>query len=51
MCIARFDEDTKTSFLDLYSKCDIEVSDKMADEAAEGTESPKSEEDEDLTPF
>ena len=51
MCIARFDEDTKTSFLDLYSKCDMEVSDKMADEAAEGTESPKSEEDEDLTPF
>ena len=51
MCIARFDEDTKTSFLDLYSKCDMEVSDKMADEAAEGTENPKSEEDEDLTPF
>jgi len=25
MCIARFDDDTKTSFLDLYSKCDSEV--------------------------
>jgi MoxR-like ATPase len=25
MCINRFDEDTKTSFLDLYSKCDSEV--------------------------
>ena len=29
----------------------VEVSDKMSDEAAEGTENPKSEEDEDLTPF
>ena len=25
MCISRFDEDTKTSFLDLYSKIDTEV--------------------------
>ena len=33
MCINRFDEDTKTSFLDLYSKCDSEVSDAMAEES------------------
>ena len=54
MCIARFDEDTKTSFLDLYSKVDEEVSNKMAEESGElmpddnkGTDDT----DEDLTPF
>ena len=48
LCIARFDEDTKTSFLDLYSKVDEEVSNAMADEAGVESET-KSEED--LTPF
>ena len=50
MCIARFDEDTKTSFLDLYSKVDEEVSNAMADEAGAESET-KSEDEEDLTPF
>ena len=50
LCIARFDEDTKTSFLDLYSKVDEEVSNAMADEAGVGSET-KSEDEEDLTPF
>ena len=50
LCIARFDEDTKTSFLDLYSKVDEEVSNAMADEA--GVESEiKSDDADDLTPF
>ena len=50
LCIARFDEDTKTSFLDLYSKVDEEVSNAMADEAGVEGET-KSEDEEDLTPF
>ena len=43
MCIARFDEDTKTSFLDLYSKCDSEV--VVTDEESTETfeEAPKDE--------
>ena len=42
MCIARFDEDTKTSFLDLYSKCDSEV--VMNEESTETVEeAPKDE--------
>ncbi len=53
MCIARFDDDTKTSFLDLYSKVDAEVSEAMAKEAGvEGeTVETKSNDTEDLTPF
>mgnify|MGYP001447973936 FL=1 len=50
MCIARFDEDTKTSFLDLYSKVDEEVSNAMANEAGVESET-KSDDAEDLTPF
>ena len=50
LCIARFDEDTKTSFLDLYSKVDEEVSNVMADEAGVEGET-KSDDAEDLTPF
>ena len=50
MCIARFDEDTKTSFLDLYSKVDEEVSNAMADEAGVESET-KSDDADDLTPF
>jgi len=43
MCIARFDDDTKTSFLDLYSKCDSEVvvTDEESTETVE--EAPKDE--------
>jgi len=42
MCIARFDDDTKTSFLDLYSKCDSEV--VMNEESTEIVEeAPKDE--------
>ena len=42
MCIARFDEDTKTSFLDLYSKCDSEV--VVTEESTETVEeTPKDE--------
>ena len=53
MCIARFDDDTKTSFLDLYSKVDAEVSEAMAKEAGvEGeTVETKSDNADDLTPF
>ena len=50
MCIARFDEDTKTSFLDLYSKVDEEVSNAMANEAGVESET-KSDDADDLTPF
>ena len=50
MCIARFDEDTKTSFLDLYSKVDEVVSNAMADEAGVESET-KSDNADDLTPF
>ena len=50
MCINRFDEDTKTSFLDLYSKCDSEV--VIEDESAETVEETSTEESEDnLNPF
>mgnify|MGYP000601409053 CR=1 FL=1 len=35
LCVARFDEDTKTSFLDLYSKIDTEV---VLDEETEAEE-------------
>ena len=48
MCINRFDEDTKTSFLDLYSKVDSEV--VIEDESAEKTEKVE-EVKEDHTPF
>ena len=51
MCINRFDEDTKTSFLDLYSKCDSEV--VIEEESTEAFEVAKDETDEkdDLSPF
>mgnify|MGYP000430411364 FL=1 len=42
MCIARFDEDTKTSFLDLYSKCDSEV--VIEEESTETVEETTKEE-------
>jgi len=46
MCIARFDDDTKTSFLDLYSKCDSEV---VMDE--ESTETVEEVTEDNLNPF
>jgi len=50
MCINRFDEDTKTSFLDLYSKCDAEV--VVNEESTEEGEKTTTEEAvEDHTPF
>jgi len=50
MCIARFDDDTKTSFLDLYSKCDSEV--VVTEESTETVEETSTEETEDnLNPF
>ena len=50
MCIARFDDDTKTSFLDLYSKCDSEV--VVTEESTETVEETSTEETkEDNTPF
>ena len=48
MCINRCEEDTKTSFLDLYSKVDSEV--VIEDESAEKTEKVE-EVKEDHTPF
>ena len=50
MCIARFDDDTKTSFLDLYSKCDSEV--VVTEESTETVEETSTEETkDDNTPF
>jgi MoxR-like ATPase len=50
MCIARFDEDTKTSFLDLYTKVDEQVSNKTEDELMPG-DNKGTDESDDLTPF
>jgi len=49
MCIARFDEDTKTSFLDLYSKCDSEV--VLGEEVVTETVSTEKDEADNLNPF
>ena len=52
LCIARFDEDTKTSFLDLYTKVDEQVSNKTEDELMPGDNKGADESDDsDLTPF
>ena len=52
LCIARFDEDTKTSFLDLYTKVDEQVSNKTQDELMPGDNKGTDESDDsDLTPF
>ena len=47
LCVARFDEDTKTSFLDLYTKIDAgileteeEEADKKDDPALDGIDTP-----------
>ena len=51
MCINRFDEDTKTSFLDLYSKCDSEVviDEEVVTETVKETSTEESEDN--LNPF
>ena len=55
MCISRFDEDTKTSFLDLYSKIDTEVvlNEDSEDELMPGDNKGEDSEEktEDHTPF
>ena len=54
MCIARFDEDTKTSFLDLYSKCDSEVvitDEESTETVLETAEDTSEETEENLNPF
>ena len=53
MCIARFDEDTKTSFLDLYSKCDSEVvvTEESTETVLETAEDTSEETEENLNPF
>jgi len=52
MCIARFDEDTKTSFLDLYSKCDSEVVvTEESTETVEETSTDTEETEDNLNPF
>ena len=48
MCVNRFDEDTKTSFLDLYSKIDAGVNLEESDETSE--EVHEEEEDEPRNP-
>jgi len=49
MCINRFDEDTKTSFLDLYSKCDSEV--VIDEEVVTETVSTEEVTEDNLNPF
>ncbi len=49
MCVNRFDEDTKTSFLDLYSKCDSEV--VLDEEVVTETVSTEEVTEDNLNPF
>ena len=53
MCIARFDDDTKTSFLDLYSKCDSEVvvTEESTETVLETAEDTSEESEDNLNPF
>ena len=50
MCVARFDDQTKDTFMDLYSKLDDKVS-MPSDEEGESSESTEEEKEEDLRPF
>ena len=52
MCVARFDDQTKDTFMDLYSKLDDKVS-MPSDEEGESSETSeeKEEEEEDFRPF
>jgi hypothetical protein len=50
MCVARFDDQTKETFMDLYSKLDDTVS--MSSEESGDSESPEGGDDvEDLRPY
>ena len=49
MCVARFDDQTKDTFMDLYSKLDDKVS--MPSEEGESSETTEEEKEEDLRPF
>ncbi len=49
MCVARFDDQTKETFMDLYSKLDDKVS--MPSDEEENGDSETEEENEDLRPF
>ena len=50
MCVARFDDQTKDTFMDLYSKLDDKVS--FPSEETEVSESTETEEkEEDFSPF
>ena len=54
-CLNRFDEETKTSFMDLYTKVDENASGEAnsdeAEAASEDAGNSNTETDEDLTPF
>jgi hypothetical protein len=50
MCVARFDDQTKDTFMDLYSKLDEKVS-MPSDETEEGKTSETTEEEETHQPF
>jgi hypothetical protein len=53
MCVARFDDQTKDTFMDLYSKLDEKVS-MPSDETEDGEDSESTEteeENEDFKPF
>jgi len=50
MCVARFDDQTKDTFMDLYSKLDEKVS-MPSDETEESETSETEEENEDFKPF
>ena len=50
MCVARFDDQTKETFMDLYSKLDDKVS-MPSDETEESETSETEEENEDFKPF
>jgi hypothetical protein len=52
MCVARFDDQTKETFMDLYSKLDDKVSMPSDEEENGDSESSETEEEnEDLRPF
>jgi len=51
MCVNRFDEDTKTSFLDLYSKIDADVSTSTDESTEESVDSGYASENDENAPF
>ncbi len=53
MCVARFDDQTKETFMDLYSKLDDKVSmpSEEEEEKSETSESTEKEEEGDYRPF